>query len=395
MNYNRFNGQRLREALQFRGMRMSELANSTDISKQSLSLYANGENNPPFENVRKISIALGFPFEYFMTQDSCTVSTDNIYFRSQVSAKKLDQNAQRVKLEYVAKLYDVLLDYVDFPQLNIPDVNFESPENPLDADSDDVIEQIERIATDARLFWKLGMAPIENMQFFLESNGIIVTGFKDVDRKIDAFSQKLNIQDFGSIYIIALALGNGKTQSRLLFDMAHELGHILLHRWEDSSENLTKDEFNAMEKQANIFASAFLLPSQSFGKDVKPYANNIEFYKSLKNKWGVSMQAMMYRARQLKIISLNQFQYMMRRMSANGNRIKEPGDVIGHLNETIFQGAVDILFDEGCISKKNLLDSFNRYGIYLSQRDLEDIMGLKEGTLSMDPSYRQLVKTKR
>ena len=196
------------------------------------------------------------------------------------------------------------------------------------------------------------------------------------------------------LYVVALALGEERTQSRLLFDMAHELGHILLHKWDESSENLSKDEFSAMEKQANIFASAFLLPKQSFGKDVIPYATNIEFYKALKKKWGVSMQAMMYRAWQLKIISANQFQYMMRLMSAKGNKTREPGDVVGNLNSTVFQSAIDLLLDGNYMSSKELVDSFNNYGIFLSQRDLEDIMGLKSGTLNMSAHIEQLIKLK-
>ena len=42
--------------------------------------------------------------------------------------------------------------------------------------------------------------------------------------------------------------------------MAQELGHILLHPWSEDLEAITKDEFKARERQANMFASAFLLP---------------------------------------------------------------------------------------------------------------------------------------
>ena len=179
MEIRKFNGQRLKEALQFRGKRMTELANELDISKQSLSLYANGDNNPPYDNVVKISCALGFPFEYFMSEDLCTTKTDNVFFRSQASAKKLDQNAQKSKLEYVAKVYEVLLNYVDFPNLNLPSVQFNAPSDPFEADSEEVMNQIEIIASATRRHWGVGTGPIDNMQYMLESNGLIVTGFKD------------------------------------------------------------------------------------------------------------------------------------------------------------------------------------------------------------------------
>ena len=59
----------MKEALQFREKKMTELAYETNISKQSLSLYANGGNIPPFENVIKIAKALSFPIDFFMIED--------------------------------------------------------------------------------------------------------------------------------------------------------------------------------------------------------------------------------------------------------------------------------------------------------------------------------------
>ena len=99
-----FNGERLKEALQFREKKMTELADETSISKQSLSLYANGGNIPPFENVIKIAKALSFPTDFFMVEDGCTTTTGNTYFRSQASATKKSRAAQIIKLEYVARM---------------------------------------------------------------------------------------------------------------------------------------------------------------------------------------------------------------------------------------------------------------------------------------------------
>jgi transcriptional regulator with XRE-family HTH domain len=66
MNNRKFNGARLKEALQFRGMKMTELADKIGIKKQSLSNYANGLNVPPYENVIKIAQVLDFPADYIM-----------------------------------------------------------------------------------------------------------------------------------------------------------------------------------------------------------------------------------------------------------------------------------------------------------------------------------------
>lgn len=383
MKTQKFNGQRLKEALQFREKKMTELADETRISKQSLSLYANDNNTPPFENVVKIARALSFPIDFFMTEDTCTVSTGNTYFRSQASATKKSRYSQKIKLEYVAKMYEVLLNYINFPVLNLPKMdNFSLPDDMTEADSDETYVRIEKLAAEVRKYWGIGSGPIDNLQYILESNGIIITGFKDVGSDIDAFSQQIDV-DGQKVYIIALAIG-AKPIERLRFDMAHELGHILMHAWGEDNEDVSKDEFNAREKQANFFASALLLPRETFTRSVSAYPTNVDYYRALKRKWKVSMQAMMYRARQIGIITDNQFQYMMRIVSKNGWRTKEPGDVPGQIRDTIFQGAIDLLFDGGYLTVDELLREFGRYGVILSQEDLENLMCLKEGTLRQE-----------
>lgn len=62
----KFHGAKLREALRFRGIRMADLARATDISRQSLSLYANDENRPSVDNMLKIAKYLDFPMEFFL-----------------------------------------------------------------------------------------------------------------------------------------------------------------------------------------------------------------------------------------------------------------------------------------------------------------------------------------
>lgn len=392
MNNKRFNGQRLRDALQFRAKKMSELSRETGISRQSLSLYANNENIPPFENLKKIADNLSFPIEYFMAEDLCTTVTNNTYFRSQAVAKKKEQNAQKIKLEYTAKMYEILLQYVDFPELKLPySLKFNSNiHEPQYMTADCIMDDIEELATHVRKSWEIDDGPIDNLQYLLEFNGIIVTCFKNVDSKIDAFSQKVNISGKGSVYIVALATGE-KPQCRLNFDMAHELGHILMHNWDDSNEDLEREEFNNLERQANMFASALLLPRESFSKDISAYSTDVDFYRSLKKKWHVSIQAMMYRARQLNIITENQFQYMMRTVSAKGWRTHEPYDTPGVLNSNIFQGAMDLLFEGEYLTAKDLISEFNRNGVYLNQDDMENLMGLHQGTLNTGDKIIQFV----
>lgn len=233
-----------------------------------------------------------------------------------------------------------------------------------------------------REYWDIGKGSIKDLQYILEKNGIIVTGFGTNENKIDAFSQRTIVAG-NDIYFIAVALGD-RPEGRIRFDMAHELGHILLHPWSEDLEAITKDEFKARERQANMFASAFLLPMDSFGKDAASYPTDLKYYQFLKNKWNVSIQAMIYRTHQLGIISDNQYQYLMRQVSKNGWKLKEPGDVPFYLSENIFQGAIDLLMEENVLEVKELLELFRKNGVTLYSEDIEELLYLRPNTLKVD-----------
>ncbi len=385
----KFYGERLRNARMYRGLTLTELANRTDISKQSLSLYENDNNTPDYMKVRHLATELNFPYDYFFQKDSYVAKTETTYFRSFASATKKDRTAQSIKLEYVAKMYEILLEYISFPKMNLPFISFEGYDDVFECESDEAIQEIENIANEVRGFWGLGKGPIKDLQYILEKNGIIITGFDTNEDKIDAFSQR-TIVEGSNIYFIAVALGT-RPEGRIRFDMAHELGHILLHPWSEDLETITKDEFKARERQANMFASAFLLPKDSFGKDVASYPTNLKYYQFLKNKWKVSIQAMIFRTHQLGIISDNQYQYLMRQVSKNGWRIKEPDDVPYRLNENIFQGALDLLMEQNVLSVKEIMDLFKKRGVTLYHEDIEDLLHLHPNTLKIEEQERPIL----
>ena len=113
---------------------------------------------------------------------------------------------------------------------------------------------------------------------------------------------------------------------RRQFNCAHELGHIILHERYDDLNEVDRDEYRRREDEANAFAAAFLLPARAFGRDVSVYPNKLSHYIQLKKKWNVSIMAMIMRAHSLGYLSPNQYSYLMRQMSMNGYRQKEPLD---------------------------------------------------------------------
>jgi hypothetical protein len=395
MDNKQFRGERLKSARLFRGMTLTELADATGISKQSLSLYENNGNKPEYDRVFILSRALDFPREYFLQEDKCKTETEVTYFRSLTSATKMSRTSQSIKLEYVAKMYEVLEKYLDFPLLNLPSVDFVENDDEFNDDAEDkMLDEVETIALLVRDKWGVVEGPLKNLQFVLEKNGIIVTGFDTSDVKIDAFSQR-TILDNREVYFIAVSQGTAP-ECRIRFDMAHELGHILLHPWSESLDLIEKDEFKRREKQANMFASALLLPKKTFLQDVSAYPTDLQYYQFLKKKWNCSIQSMIYRSHQLKAITDNQYQYMMRQVSKNGWRQKEPGDVPYFINENIFQGAIDLLINEAkVLTAASLLRSFEQYGVTLYPGDIEELLHLREGTLTVEEEKPKIVALKR
>ena len=389
----KFNGERLRSARMYRSLTLTELAKRTDISKQSLSLYENGNNIPDYMKVKSLALELNFPYEHFFQIDNYLAKTETTYFRSLTSATKKDRIAQSIKLEYVAKIYEILFEFISFPKLNLPMVHFVGYDDIFECESKEAIEEIENIAAKVREHWNIGSEPIKDLQYILETNGIIITGFSTNENKIDAFSQRTIVEE-NNLYFIAIALGN-RPEGRIHFDMAHELGHILLHPWSEDLELIPKDEFKARERQANMFASAFLLPRESFGKDISSYPNDLKYYQFLKNKWKVSIQAMIYRAHQLEIISNNQYQYLMRQVSKNGWRLKEPDDIPYYLNESIFQGAIDLLIEENVFTAKEILELFKKNGVTLYSKDIEELLHLRPDTLKVQEKVNSILQLKK
>lgn len=363
-----FNGIRLRKARQYRGWTVEELANRIEVTKQAISQYETGRIIPSIDKILEFSRLLKFPYKFFLQDDYKNLQIGTTYFRSLQRTTKKCRVEQIIRMEHVSQLYSMLAHYVGFPTLNLPD--FRLFDNPKKA------------ALSLREHWGLGNGPINNLISRVEMHGIVVTTFPTSTDDIDAFSQFFKLGD-DELYIIGLS-SNKKSSARLHFDIAHELGHILLHEWSEDIESLSRLQFNEKEKEAHRFAAEFLMPEESFYQEIPiQYATSLDYYKVLKKKWKVSIAAMVYRARELKIISENQYQYLMRSMQKRGWRKIEPLDhTLVTASPSLFRDAVALLLDNKIFSPKELVDYFEISGLSMYPKELEILLNLEEDTLS-------------
>lgn len=363
-----FNGARLKSARTYRGKTISQIADETGVSKQAISQFENNKITPGFETLMKLTYSLKFPKEYFYEEDDICIEIGNTYFRSQASMTKKEESSYSEKLSIFAKLYTFIEGYINFPQINMPKLD----------DSIDM-ENIELIADKLREHWGLGDKPIVNLVNIMEKNGFRITSFNTESSKVDAFTQMQKINGENKYFI---ALGNDKNSAvRRHFDLAHELGHIILHEWVEDTSAISREEYKKIENQANEFAGAFLLPRRSFLNDLI-YPNNLDFYIELKQKWRVSIGAMLIRAYKLKAITYNQYQYMVKQASKKGWRTCEPLDEkIPVPKPVLVKRALEMLIENNILTKSQIVEEIHKSGTTISREEIEFLLGLQRGML--------------
>lgn len=376
-----FNGGRLKSARIYRGKTISQLADETGVSKQAISQFENNKTIPGFETLMKLTYSLEFPKDYFYEKDNVSITVGNTYFRAQASITKKEEASYAEKLSIFAKLYNFIEDYINFPKLNI-----------LQLDHSNDIDDIEFISEKLREYWGLGDKPIINLVNVMERNGFKITSFDTENSKIDAFTQMQKVNNEVKYFI---ALGNDKNSAvRRHFDLAHELGHIMLHEWVEDTSTISREEYKKIENQANEFAGSFLLPRRGFLNDLI-YPNNLDFYVELKQKWKVSIGAMLIRAYKLNAITYNQYQYMIKQASKRGWRTCEPlDDKIPLPKPVLAKKALEMLITNNILTKSQLVEEIHKSGISIDREEIEFLLGLEKNMLKQEYNSKNVISIK-
>jgi len=357
-----FNPKRLREARLVRGMTISDLAERIGISKQAISQFELGEHSPKHETVLALINTLKFPKNFFYREFK-EQYVGNTFFRANATATKKSKEVQFQKTLLAGYIYEYLSEYIEFPELNVPDSSL-----CLNSEWDN--NSIEQLAEQVRKQWDLGDKPITNIVHLLERNGVIVFSVDTDSEKVDAFCQHRKGRPF-------IFLGNDKQSAfRRQFDGAHELGHILMHKEIDNQDVLSRIEFKEMENQANRFASALLLPAEAFAKTVT--STSLLHFVELKKYWNVSMAAMLYRCLDLKLIDESKYTSLVKQMSMKKMRTKEPLDDVFPLQEPVVLRKSILMLLENKI--KNELQLIQE--ISVPQEYIEMLCNLDQGTLN-------------
>lgn len=362
-----FNPKRLKAARVFAEMTIAELADQVGVSRQAISQFEQGKTPPSLETLMRIINVLQISREYLYKENNDVDYIGNTFFRSYTTSTKKQKEAQRERVNLIFEVQQFLEGYVNFPSINIPNLTqFKNIEWSN--------ENIEELAQLVREHWGLGEKPILNMVHQLEKNGIFVTSVTTTKRDIDAFCQKRVYKGREYYFVV---LGNDKQSAvRRQFDAAHELGHILMHSWLDDQEKIDKEELREIEKQADYFAAALLLPKSAFESSL--YSTKLEEYINLKKYWMASIGAMIVRSYHLGLISYNQYHYLQKQLSRRKMRVKEPfDDVLKRAQPSIFRQTFDLILNRKLVRPEGIVSTLKMPGNLV-----EALVNLPSNTLS-------------
>lgn len=277
-------GKRLKGARTAAGLSLRALSDAIDnkVSAQAIGKYERDEDMPRSGVLIVLARQLGVSVDYLMSDDE--LELEGVEFRKAASSSAKEVATIEAKTLNLVEKYLAVEGL-----LNLSSQEWDAPREapywvgePRDA---------EDAARNLRAAWQLGHDPIPMLSELLEEHGIKVMSL-DVDR-IDGLAAQVRRKDTRSTRVIMIKRHTWSERKR--FSLAHELGHIVLNVAEGCDS----------ERAANRFAGAFLIPAEVLRHEMGARRTDISIGEliSLKDRFGVSIQAIVYRCKDLEIIT--------------------------------------------------------------------------------------------
>lgn len=293
------------------------MAKELGVTSRSIQNYETGSSAPDSEILAKMAKLLNFPQQFFCLEEKMpTIGEHAASFRSLSKMTEAMKSCALSAGAIAVNINEWIEERFNLPQADLPDLSDLSPEE---------------AAATLRRMWDLGNAPIPNMIHLLESKGIRVFSLAEEAREVDAFCTWYGSKPF-------VFLNTMKSAERSRFDAAHELGHLVRDVYSMQHGEAQGIE---MERQADAFAAAFLMPKESVVAN-KPPAFTIRYLMKLKHYWGVSLAALAYRYNTLGQVTEWTYRNLCIEIAKNGYRTNEP-EPMERENSQLLTKVLDIL----------------------------------------------------
>lgn len=322
---------RIKQLRLARGLSLDQLVETMGrlVSKQALSKYERGLSRPGPEIATRLAAALGV--STLQLWQPPEISVEIVGYRRLVGLgkKKCEQikTTIAINLEKRCRLQERLGIKSDLSALvrSCPVAR---------------VEDAEVSAQWLRKKWKLGQDPIANLHTVLDNNAVHTFSIA-TERKFDglcAIARDAN----GRAIAAALTTRAELPGDRQRMNLTHELGHLVLQPKNQPIE----------EKAAFRFAGAFLAPAEVLIQAVGIHRTNIQLTEliALKRHFKISIQALLYRMRDLGIIAPTYYQAWMIELGRRGWRKSEPEPIPPERSDWIAQMAARALA-EGAITE--------------------------------------------
>lgn len=318
---------RIRAARDSANLSQADLASEIDISRPALAEIELGNRAVSGLELERISFALGRNVKDFLAAEFNEEDVLRALFRASTD---VDDNADVVhelrRCLGLARELQSLERLLEIPRLARLATSYvvEPPNGKWDA-----IQQGERVADDERRRLGLGRAPIADMADVLDSQGV-----RAVRIALPMDISGLTITN-GTVAPF-VAVNSTHSAMRQRFSLAHEFCHVLLDRSLHGRVSRAAERDDLLEVRCNAFSAAFLMPEdgvrdavESLGKGqssrmaaevfdesesvraerrTEPRSQDLQLYDVLRlaTRFGVSGPAMLFRLRNLRLLTENE-----------------------------------------------------------------------------------------
>jgi len=309
---NQLFSERFKSARLLNGLSLQDLADklNNQISRQALHKYEKGEVIPNSEMLNLLCSVMGVRPDFFFRET--TVQLGDIEFR------KLRKLPAKEENKIIEETKDYISRYLELEEI----IGFESEYiNPLAGFSTvETFKDVEEAAQKLRLEWSLGTNAIANAVELLEDNHIKVIEIEAGD-EFDGMQTMVNRK----FPLIAINISRVKKGDRKRFTVFHELGHLVLPIKKDLPEK-------QKEILCHQFAGSMLFHESSIKKElgIKRQKLLINELGALKQEYGISIQAIVKRAKELDIITNSYYKQFFGYIVQMGWKIDEPFDYQGN-----------------------------------------------------------------
>jgi Zn-dependent peptidase ImmA (M78 family)/DNA-binding XRE family transcriptional regulator len=330
-------GAHIKEARLMADLSLRDLASRTGVSAQAISKYERGLDKPGSRVLLNLAKALNVRVEYFLRPQK--VIELRPVFRKRAALTRRKEEAT------LARIREWLQRYLEVELLTNRETPFKCPERfPFRIAA---LSDAELAAEALREAWQVGVGPIENLTKLLEDHGIKI-GIVKADQRFDACAFRIGPENHTPVIVVK----DGVPGDRQRLNLAHELGHLLLQPDDGVNE----------ERAAFRFAGALLVPREAAIAELGSRRHTLTPYELhvLKHKYGLSMQAWIYRAKDLLILSEADASVLFKAFKMRGWHVKEPGDQYPPERSSRLEQLIMRAWSEGAISEGRAMELLGR-----------------------------------